>query len=379
MRPLFDDLLTDEHRALAETVRRFVSTELRPYLAATPPDEFPRPLFSRLCAMGLGGIPFPAEYGGGGADYATYALVLEELAVAGGALAGTLSVHGLPQLILALFGTDEQKRRYLPRLARGELLGAFALTEPGTGSDAAAITTRADRAGDGFRISGSKAWITHSTVADLFVVFARTDEREISAFLVEKGAPGFTPLPPERKTGLRRSPTGGLSLDDVPVPSGALVGRPGDGLRIALTALDSGRITIGALAVGLCRGALEAALGYVRTRKAFGGPLEGNDVVRLRLAEMAARTEAAAALVRQAALLRDAGRPFSAASAAAKLVATDTALFVTAEAVQLCGATGVSEEFPAVQLFNDAKISQIVEGANDVQRMVLARALLALA
>jgi alkylation response protein AidB-like acyl-CoA dehydrogenase len=329
--------------------------------------------------MGHGGIPFPAEYGGGGADYATYALVLEELAVAGGALAGTLSVHGLPQLILALFGTDEQKRRYLPRLARGELLGAFALTEPGTGSDAAAITTRADRAGDGFRISGSKAWITHSTVADLFVVFARTDEREISAFLVERGAPGFTPLPPERKTGLRRSPTGGLSLDGVPVPSGALVGRPGDGLRIALTALDSGRITIGALAVGLCRGALEAALGYVRTRRAFGSALEGNDVVRLRLAEMAARTEAAAALVRQAALLRDSGRPFSAASAAAKLVATDTALFVTAEAVQLCGATGVSEEFPAVQLFNDAKISQIVEGANDVQRMVLARALLALA
>src|SRR5664279_3036356 len=299
-----------------------------------------------------------------------YALVLEELAVAGGALAGTLSVHGLLQLILSRFGTEEQKRQYLPRLAVGELLGAFALTEPETGSDAAAI------GGDGFLINGSKAWITHSIVADLFVVFARTGEKEISAFLVEKAALGFTPLPPEKKMGLRRSPTGGLSLADVRVPAGALVGRPGDGLGIALTALDSGRITIGALAVGLCRGALDAALGYVRTRKAFGRPLEKNDVVRARLAEMAARMEAAAALVREAARLRDSELPFSAAAAAAKLVATDTALFVTAEAVQLCGATGVSEEFPAIHLFNDAKIAQIVEGANDVQRMVLARALL---
>lgn len=377
MKPFFEDLLTEEQRALAGTVRRFVSAEVRPYLASSPPDQFPRPLFSKLCEMGLGGIPFPTEHGGGGADYATYAVVLEELAVAGGALAGSLSVHGLPQLILNLFGTEEQKRRYLPRLASGELLGAFALTEPETGSDAAAIATRATAAGDGFSLSGSKAWITHSTVADLFVVFARTGEKEISAFLVEKGAPGFTPLPPERKMGLRSSPTGGLSLEGVRVSAGALLGRPGDGLRIALTALDSGRITIGALAVGLCRGAIDAALGYVRTRKAFGLPLAKNDVVRARLSEMAARTEAAAALVRETALLRDAGRPFSAAAAAAKLVATDTALFVTAEAVQLCGATGVSEDFPAVHLFNDAKIAQIVEGANDVQRMVLARALLA--
>src|ERR1035441_5287285 len=181
MKSLFEDLRTEEQRALAETVRRFVSAELRPYLAVSPPDEFPRRLFSRLCAMGLGGIPFPAEYGGGGAHYAPYALVLEELAVAGAALAGTLSVHGLPQLILSRFGTDEQKRRYLPRLAGGELLGAFALTEPETGSDAAAIATHAAADGDGFLISGSKAWITHSTVADLFVVFARTGEREISA------------------------------------------------------------------------------------------------------------------------------------------------------------------------------------------------------
>ena len=376
MRPLFEDLRTDEQRALAETVRRFVKDELKPYLASSPDDEFPRPLFSRLCAMGLGGIPFPAEHGGGGADYATYALVLEELAVAGGALAGTLSVHGLPQLILSRFGTDEQKRRYLPRLASGELLGAFALTEPETGSDAAAISTRASPDGDGFTISGSKAWITHSTVADLFVVFARTGEQEISAFLVERTAPGLAAPPPERKLGLRRSPTGGLSLAGVRVSKGALVGRPGDGLGIALTALDSGRITIGALAVGLCRGALDAALGYVGTRKAFGRALSKNDVVRARLAEMVARTEAAAALVREAARLRDAVRPFTAAAAAAKLVATDAALFVTAEAVQLCGATGVSGEFPAIHLLNDAKIAQIVEGANDVQRMVLARALL---
>jgi alkylation response protein AidB-like acyl-CoA dehydrogenase len=377
MKPFLEDLLTEEQRALAETIRRFVTAEVRPYLASSPPDEFPRPLFSRLCEMGLGGIPFPAEHGGGGADYASYAVVLEELAVAGGALAGSLSVHGLPQLILSLFGTDEQKRRYLPPLAGGGLLGAFALTEPETGSDAAAIATRAVSAGDGFSLSGSKAWITHSTVADLFVVFARTADQEISAFLVERGTPGFTPLPPEKKTGLRRSPTGGLSLSDVRVPAGALLGRPGDGLRIALTALDSGRITIGALAIGLCRGAIQAALGYVRTRKAFGLTLERNEVVRARLSERAARTEAAAALVRETARLRDAGRPFSAAAAAAKLVATDTALFVTAEAVQLCGATGVSEEFPAIHLFNDAKIAQIVEGANDVQRMILARALLA--
>src|SRR5664279_4075277 len=156
MRPLFEDLRTEEQRALAETVRRFVKDELEPYLSSSPDDEFPRPLLSRLCAMGLGGIPFPAEYGGGGADYATYALVLEELATAGGALAGTLSVHGLPQLILSRFGTDEQKRRYLPRLACGELLGAFALTEPETGSDAAAIAPHAAAGGDGFLISGNK-------------------------------------------------------------------------------------------------------------------------------------------------------------------------------------------------------------------------------
>jgi alkylation response protein AidB-like acyl-CoA dehydrogenase len=220
MKPLFEDLRTEEQRALAATIRRFVHTEVGPYLAASPKDEFPRPLFSRLCAMGLGGIPFPAEFGGGGADYATYALVLEELAVGSGALAGTLSVHGLPQLILSRFGSEDQKRRYLPRLAAGELLGAFALTEPETGSDAAAIATRASADPDGFLISGSKAWITHSTVADLFVVFARTGEEEISAFLVEKGTSGFTPLPPERKTGLRRSPTGGLSLAGVRVADG---------------------------------------------------------------------------------------------------------------------------------------------------------------
>ena len=327
--------------------------------------------------MGLGGIPFPAEWGGGGADYATYALVLEELAVAGGALAGALSVHGLPQLVLVTFGSEEQKRRYLPRLASGELLGAFALTEPETGSDAAAIATRAEADGDSFVLHGHKAWITHSTVADLFVLFARTREEEISAFLVEKGSLGFTPLPPEKKLGLRRSPTGGLALAGVRVPKSALVGRRGDGLPIALTALDSGRITIGALAVGLCRGALETARSYVTTRKAFGRTLSKNEVVRARLAEMAARTEAAAALVRDAARLRDAGGAFSPAAAAAKLVATDTALFVTAEAVQLCGATGVSGDFPAIHLFNDAKIAQIVEGANDVQRLVLARALLA--
>ncbi|MGE5717250.1 MAG: acyl-CoA dehydrogenase family protein [Acidobacteriota bacterium] len=376
MTPLLEDLRTEEQRALAATVRRFVAAEVRPYLASSPKDEFPLTLFSRLCAMGLGGIPFPAEYGGGGGDYTTYALVLEELAVVGGALAGTLSVHGLPQLILNRFGNDEQKRRYLPRLASGELLGAFALTEPETGSDAAAIATRAAADEHGFLISGNKAWITHSTVADLFVVFARTGEDEISAFLVEKGTPGLTPLRPERKTGLRRSPTGGLSFAGVRVPAAALVGRPGDGLGIALTALDSGRITIGALAVGLCRGALETAVGYVQTRKAFGRPLGKNDVVRARLAEMSARTEAAAALVRETAHLRDSNLPFTAAAAASKLVATDTALFVTAEAVQLCGATGVSEEFPAIHFFNDAKIAQIVEGANDVQRMVLARALL---
>src|ERR1035441_1195414 len=210
MKSLFEDLRTEEQRALAETVRRFVSAELRPYLAVSPPDEFPRRLFSRLCAMGLGGIPFPAEYGGGGADYATYALVLEELAVAGGALAGTLSVHGLPQLILSRYGTEEQRRRYLPRLASGELLGAFALTEPETGSDAAAIATRAAADGDGFLISGNKAWITHSTVADLFVVFARTGEREISAFLVEHAPADRRPLPRRRTRAGRgaRGPAG---------------------------------------------------------------------------------------------------------------------------------------------------------------------------
>src|SRR5450759_1362698 len=197
MRPLFEDLRTEEQRALAGTIRRFVKDELKPYLTSSPEDEFPRALFSRLCAMGLGGIPFPAEYGGGGADYATYALVLEELAVAGGALAGTLSVHGLPQLILNKFGTEEQKRRYLPRLAGGELLGAFALTEPETGSDAAAIATRADADGDGFLISGSKAWITHSTVADLFVVFARPGEDDEEVGHCRVRDPGFAPADQE--------------------------------------------------------------------------------------------------------------------------------------------------------------------------------------
>ena len=305
MKPLFEDLRTEEQRALAETVRRFVKDELRPYLASSPEDEFPRPLFSRLCAMGLGGIPFPAEYGGGGADYATYALVLEELAVAGGALAGTLSVHGLPQLILTRFGNDEQKRRYLPRLAERR----------------AARRIRSDRARDGLRRRGDRdargegrrrlrprreQGLDHALDGGRPLRPLRPDGGEGDLRVSRREGPRASrPFRRRGSSGLRRSPTGALSLAGVRVPATSLVGRPGDGLGIALTALDSGRITIGALAVGLCRGALEAALGYVKTRKAFGRPLEKNDVVRARLAEMAARTEAAAALVREAARLRD--------------------------------------------------------------------------
>lgn len=374
-------LPSDEAGELLELARHIAAAELAPRVAAAEEEaRFPREELRVLGRSGLLSLPFPEEVGGGGQSYEVYLQVLEEIARAWLAVGISVSVHALACFPLATAGSDEQVAEWLPWMLSGETLGAYCLSEQHSGSDAAALTTRAVREGDGYRVTGSKSWITHGGVADFYSVMVRTSDdgpRGISCLLVPGDAPGLTAAEPERKMGANSSRTAGIHLDGVAVPAGRLIGAEGQGFPIALAALDAGRLGIAACAVGLAQAALDAAVSYAGQREQFGRPIGDFQGVAFSLADLAAAVAAARALYLDTARLRDAGLPYGSQAAMAKLVATDTAMRVTTQAIQVHGGYGYTRDFPVERYFREAKVLQIVEGTNQIQRMVIGRALLA--
>ncbi len=367
---------TEESADLIRLTREIVAKELAPRVAQAEADEeFPREVFRTLGRAGLLSLPFPEEYGGGGQTYEVYLQVLEEIASVWASVGVGVSVHALSCFGLLTRGTEEQRQRWLPEMLSGELLGAYALSEAHAGSDAAAMRARAVRDGDDYVLTGTKAWITHGGHADYYKVMARTGDGRgaISCFLVPGDAEGLATDPPERKMGLTGSSTTSLRLDGVRVPADRLLGAEGDGLRIALAGLDSGRLGIAAVATGLAQGALDAAVAYAQEREAFGSRIIEHQGLAFLLADMAAAVESARATVLHAARLRDQGLPFSRQASVAKLVATDNAMRVTTDAVQVLGGYGYTRDFPVERYMREAKVMQIFEGTNQIQRMVISR------
>ncbi len=360
-------------------VRDFASQEAAPAAAGYEASgEDPIELYRKLAELDLTGVPFPEEYGGAGASYLTYLLVVEELAAAYLALAIGLSVHTLCAFAIHTFGTDAQRKELLAPLARGEMLGAYALSEPEAGSDAGSLATRAERRGDSYVLNGRKVFCTRGADADLLLVMARTGgpgPRGISSFVVSKGSQGLVGERKEDKLGWRSSPTWMLGLTDLVVPESRRLGEEGDGFRIAMASLDSGRLGIAACAVGLAQAALDAAIAFTTEREQFGAPVAHQEGVRFMLADMATQIEAARRLYRHGAALRDAGHPYTLQAAQAKLFATDVAMRVTTDAVQLHGGYGYITEYPVERYMREAKGLQIVEGTNQIQRYVIGRAL----
>jgi alkylation response protein AidB-like acyl-CoA dehydrogenase len=357
--------LTDEQREIRELARRFADERIAPQAARWDREHtFPRELFAELGELGLMGVCVPAEHGGAGADFLSYILVLEELSRADAGVGVTVAVHtSACTLPLLAHGSP-----YVHALAAGDEIGSFALTESGSGSDASAMRTRAV---DG-RISGAKQWITNGSYASTFLVFAREADR-IGAFVVRAGAEGFAVTREEEKLGLNSSSTADLSFEDTPAER---LGEPGQGMRIALSTLDTGRIGIAAQAVGIAQAALELATGYARERSAFGGPIARFQAIQHKLADMQTEIEAARALVWRAARLKEAGRPHTVEGAQAKLFASAVARRQTGEAIQVLGGYGYTKEFPAERYYRDAKVTEIYEGTSEIQRLVIARALL---
>ncbi|KWV30454.1 acyl-CoA dehydrogenase family protein [Micromonospora rifamycinica] len=371
-------LPTDEAHDLLDLATELADRELAPRAADFEERaEFPREVLRTLGRAGLLGLPYPEEHGGAAQPYEVYLQVLEILAGRWLAVAEAVSVHTLSCYPLAQFGTDAQ-RALLPDLLGGELLGAYCLSEPQGGSDAASLTTRAVRDGDDYRVTGVKAWITHAQVADFYNLFCRTGgpgPKGISCLLADRGTAGIAPQQAERTMGLRSSPVAQLVLDDARVPADRLIGGEGAGFTIAMSALDSGRLGIAACAVGLAQAALDHAAGYARDRQQFGRAIIDFQGLGFLLADAATQISAARALTLAAARLRDAGRPYSIEAAKAKLFATDVAMRVTTDAVQVLGGAGYVADHPVERFMREAKVLQIVEGTNQIQRLVISRAL----
>ncbi len=357
--------LTHEQEEIRDLARRFADEKIAPHASQWDRDHtFPRELFAELGELGLMGVCVPEEHGGAGADFLSYVLVLEELSRADAGVGVTVAVHtSACTLPLLAHGSP-----YVEALASGEELGAFALTEAGSGSDASAMRTRAVDS----RITGSKQWITNGSYASTFIVFAREDERA-SAFVVRAGAEGFAVTREEEKMGLNSSSTADLSFEATP---GERLGQPGEGMKIALRTLDTGRIGIAAQAVGIAQAALDLATGYAKQRNAFGGPIARLQAIQHKLAEMQTEIEAARALTWRAARLKEAGRPHTVEGAQAKLFASGVARRQTGEAIQILGGYGYTKEFPAERYYRDAKVTEIYEGTSEIQKLVIARALL---
>ncbi|WP_424531959.1 acyl-CoA dehydrogenase family protein [Sphaerisporangium viridialbum] len=373
-------LPTPEAHDLLDLVRDLIAKEVAPRAAGDEAEgRFPRDVFATLGRAGLLGLPYPEEYGGGEQPYEVYLQVVEELAGAFLAVGLGLSVHTLSCFPVAAYASRERRAALLPGMIGGDLLGAYCLSEPQSGSDAAALTTRAVAGDDGaYIVNGVKAWTTHGGVADFYTLMARTSgegARGISCFHVPASSPGLSFARPERKMGMRSSPTAQVRLDSVRLAPDALVGSEGEGFRIAMAALDGGRLGIAACAVGVAQAALDAATSYARERRQFGSRIADFQGLGFMLADMATQVAAARALYLDAARLRDAGRPYGTRAAMAKLFATDTAMKVTTDAVQVLGGYGYVEDFPVERLMREAKVLQIVEGTNQIQRLVISRAL----
>jgi alkylation response protein AidB-like acyl-CoA dehydrogenase len=378
-----DFSLTDEQREIQALARDVAAAEIEPHAAEWDREHrFPRELYGKLAELGLMGVCVPEEYGGAGADFISYVLVLEELSRADAGVGVTVAVHtSAATLPILAFGSDEQRSRFVPPLARGELIGAFALTEPEAGSDAGSLRTRAEPAGDGWAITGGKQWITNGSHAGTFVLFARTDAgtsgaRGVSAFVLD--AEHVRVTREEEKLGLNSSSTVDLVLEGAQVGRDRLLHEEGKGFRVAMATLDGGRIGIAAQALGIAQAAYDVAREYAKERRTFGKPIGEHQAIQQKLADMATEIDAARLLTYRAAWLKQEGRPHTEEGAKAKLFASETARRQTAEAIQILGGYGYTREFPLERYYRDAKITEIYEGTSEIQRLVIARSVLGL-
>ena len=373
---------SSEQRMILQHVRDFCRAEIAPRAAEYDRSgEYPHEQLRGLAELGLMGATVPEEWGGAGLDSVTSALCLEEIAAADSSVAVIVSVqNGLPEQMILNYGTDAQREKYLRPLASGEHIGAFCLTEAHAGSDAASLRLKAERDGDDWVLNGAKAWITSGNHADTFLVMARTGgsgARGVSCFIVERGTPGLSSGKPEHKMGQHAAQTTTVSFDNVRVPHANLVGEEGQGLIIALSSLDSGRIGIGMLGIGIARSALEHAAAYANEREQFGKKIREFEGVSFKIARMAARIESARLVGLKAAWLKDQGQPFSKEASIAKLLGSEAAVDVTRDAVQIFGGNGYSAEYPVEKLYRDAKITEIYEGTSEIQQLVISRAVFA--
>ncbi|ONI90461.1 acyl-CoA dehydrogenase [Saccharothrix sp. ALI-22-I] len=370
-------LPTTEAEDLLALVREIARDELAPHAAeAEEHERFPRDKFRLLGKIGLLGLPYPERFGGGEQPYEVYLQALEEVASAWMSVGVGLSVHIMSSYALATFGSEAQQERWLPDVVGGDYLGGYALSETHAGSDAGALSTRAVRSDDDYSVTGTKAWITHAGVADFYTLMARTSDdggKGISCFFAPGQADGLTAAKPERKMGLTGSITAQLLFDNVRLSPDRLIGEEGDGLKIALSALDSGRLGIAACGVGLAQAAMDEAVAYAKQRTQFGRPIIDFQGLEFLLADMAAAVESARATYLEAARRRDRGLPFRRQAAIAKLICTDTAMKVTTDAVQVLGGAGYTRDFPVERYMREAKVLQIFEGTNQIQRLVIGR------
>ncbi|HDR4737915.1 TPA: acyl-CoA dehydrogenase AcdA [Bacillus cereus] len=373
--------LSEEHEMIRKMVRDFAKNEVAPTAAERDEEErFDRAIFDQMAELGLTGIPWPEEYGGIGSDYLAYVIAIEELSRVCASTGVTLSAHtSLAGWPIFKFGTEEQKQTFLRPMAEGKKIGAYGLTEPGSGSDAGGMKTIAKRDGDHYVLNGSKIFITNGGIADIYVVFALTDpeskQRGTSAFIVESDAPGFSVGKKESKLGIRSSPTTEIMFEDCRIPVENLLGEEGQGFKIAMQTLDGGRNGIAAQAVGIAQGALDASVEYARERHQFGKPIAAQQGIGFKLADMATDVEAARLLTYQAAWLESEGLPYGKESAMSKVFAGDAAMKVTTEAVQVFGGYGYTKDYPVERYMRDAKITQIYEGTQEIQRLVISRML----
>jgi alkylation response protein AidB-like acyl-CoA dehydrogenase len=371
--------LNEEQRMVRDMVHSFAQNELAPRAAEVDKtEEFPADNVRKMAELELMGLPYPEEYGGGGGDYVSYAIAVEEIARACGSTALIYAAHvSLGCGPIYHFGTQDHKQNWLPHLCSGRGLGAFGLTEPEAGSDAGATRTTAVRQGDSYILNGSKMWITSGAIADVVTCTAKTDPgagaRGISCFLVEKGTPGFIPGKNEPKMGLKGSVTSALSFENCQVPAANLLGQEGDGFRQMLITLDGGRISIGAMALGLGQAALDAATAYAKERVQFGQPIARFQAIQWMIADMATEIDAARLMVYRAAAMKDAGRPFTKEAAMAKLFASEASERAAFKALQIHGGYGYSREYPVERIYRDQRLCTLGEGTSEIQRLVIAR------
>jgi acyl-CoA dehydrogenase len=371
---------TEEQEMMRKMVRDFAQTEIAPFVEKMEEGEFPREILRKMGELGLMGIPVPEEYGGSEMDFISYIIAIHEISKVSATVGVILSVHtSVGTNPILYFGTEEQKKKYVPKLAAGEYLGAFCLTEPSAGSDAASLKTRAVKKDDHYVLNGSKVFITNGGEADVYIVFASTNPeagtKGVSAFIVEKDTPGFIVGKDEHKMGLYGSRTVQLTFEDMKVPAENLLGQEGEGFKIAMSNLDSGRIGIAAQALGIAEAALEAATDYAKERVQFGKPIAAQQGVGFKLADMATSVEAAKLLIYRAAQLRSEGQKCGIEASMAKLFTSRTAVEVTTEAIQVFGGYGYTKDYPVERYFRDAKVTEIYEGTSEIQKIVISKQL----